>query len=245
MQQRAVFYPLGEGITLIDDAGEATCYVVEGPEKALVIDTVNGKEDLKAIVRQITDKPLVVFNTHGHPDHVFGNVFFEEAYLNKKDWPIHDSFFAQQPENGAKPCPLKDIQPGDTIDLGGRKLLAIALAGHTPGSLCLLDDQSRTLFTGDSMCHTLWMQIDHSTSIQTLLDSLNALDPYRQRFDRLAMGHGTQTTPADYIDRLKACAEDLIRTGGEGDEQGSWFGGVAYHHRFGENDSIFYTKDKL
>lgn len=95
------------------------------------------------------------------------------------------------------------------------------------------------------MCHTLWMQIDHSTSIQTLLDSLNALDPYRQRFDRLAMGHGTQTTPADYIDRLKACAEDLIRTGGEGDEQGSWFGGVAYHHRFGENDSIFYTKDKL
>ena len=92
---------------------------------------------------------------------------------------------------------------------------------------------------------TLWMQIDHSTSIQTLLDSLNALDPYRQRFDRLAMGHGTQTTPADYIDRLKACAEDLIRTGGEGDEQGSWFGGVAYHPRFGENDSIFYTKDKL
>lgn len=127
MQQRAVFYPLGEGITLIDDAGEATCYVVEGPEKALVIDTVNGKEDLKAVVRQITDKPLVVFNTHGHPDHVFGNVFFEEAYLNKKDWPIHDSFFAQQPENGAKPCPLKDIQPGDTIDLGGRKLL-----GHRP-----------------------------------------------------------------------------------------------------------------
>ena len=265
MQQRARFYPLGDGITLIDDAGESTCYVVEGPEKALIVDTLNGLEDLHALVRRVTDKPLVVFNTHGHCDHIYGNMFFDEAYLNRADWAIHDEFFADyenyvrsQPEGEAKryalsliesgkakPCPLKDIQPGDTIDLGGRVLEAILVAGHTPGSLCLLDRQSRTLFTGDALCHQLWMQLDHSTSIRTLLESLNGLDPWRGEFDRMAMGHGIETTPASFIDLLKDCAEDLLRTGGKDDLPQAWFGGEGYRHMIDNEHWIFYTKDKL
>ena len=38
--------PLEEGLWLLDDAGESTCYVLAGSERAMVIDTVNGAENL-------------------------------------------------------------------------------------------------------------------------------------------------------------------------------------------------------
>ena len=47
MKRRAVLHSLTPEITCIDDAGESVCYVVCGKERAAVIDTVNGKENLR------------------------------------------------------------------------------------------------------------------------------------------------------------------------------------------------------
>ena len=41
-------------------------------EKVAVIDTMNGFTDIKSFIRKFTDKPIVVINTHGHPDHRAG-----------------------------------------------------------------------------------------------------------------------------------------------------------------------------
>ena len=65
-----------ENVYLLDEDHAATGYLVVGSEKACVIDTMNGACDLYEEVRKLTDKPLVVVNTHGHPDHIFGNRFF-------------------------------------------------------------------------------------------------------------------------------------------------------------------------
>ena len=40
--------------------------LVIGTEKALVLDTAYGIGNLKKEIREITDKPLVVVNSHGH-----------------------------------------------------------------------------------------------------------------------------------------------------------------------------------
>ena len=96
MKRRAKLYPIAPGVTCIDDAGHSVCYVVCGSERAAVIDTVNGMEDLHAIVREITDLPLVVVNTHGHCDHVWGNTFFDEAYIHPDDVALHDLHFANR-----------------------------------------------------------------------------------------------------------------------------------------------------
>ena len=85
------------GIFLMDEAHEATGYLVVGKEKACVIDTMNGYNDLYAAVRRLTDKPLTVVNTHGHPDHIFGNVFFREAYMNPADAEL-SRMFTEDPE---------------------------------------------------------------------------------------------------------------------------------------------------
>ena len=84
------------GIWLMDEGHEATGYLVIGSEKACVIDTMNGYNDLYRAVRKITDKPVTVVNTHGHPDHIFGNMYFEEAYIHPADAELARSFTEHQ-----------------------------------------------------------------------------------------------------------------------------------------------------
>ena len=43
------------------------------------------------------------------------------------------------------------VDEGDVIDLGDRSLVVLHTPGHTPGSICLLDDANGTIFTGDAI----------------------------------------------------------------------------------------------
>ena len=60
-----------------------------GKEKALLLDTGFGLADLKSVVKQITDLPLYVVNSHGHKDHACGNYQFEEpVYIHPEDMEV-------------------------------------------------------------------------------------------------------------------------------------------------------------
>ena len=126
---------------LMDEAHEATGYIVVGNEKVCVIDTMNGYNDLHKVVRDITDKPILVVNTHGHPDHIFGNVYFDEVYMNPKDNELAESFvnapeFIKECKKAGLTMPaFKPIKGGDVIDLGGKTLEVYDLPGHTPGTI--------------------------------------------------------------------------------------------------------------
>ena len=65
MENRIKVKKLDDCIWLMDDNGEATGYLICGEKKAVVIDTMNGYEDVHAVVRGITDLPLAV-SSHGH-----------------------------------------------------------------------------------------------------------------------------------------------------------------------------------
>ena len=88
---------INDHIWLLNDNNEATGYVIAGSERALIIDTMNGYEDVAAIAKSITALPLTVVNTHGHPDHIYGNFFFEEAYINPRDMALAAHHYAQPP----------------------------------------------------------------------------------------------------------------------------------------------------
>lgn len=62
--------------------GTENMYLLEGSEKALLIDTGYGAGNLRAFVEKLTDKPIIVVNTHYHPDHAAGNGEFEEVYMS-------------------------------------------------------------------------------------------------------------------------------------------------------------------
>ena len=251
-EQRAVIRKLLDHLYLIDDAGEATCYLLCGSEKAMVIDTVNGLEDLHAIVRTLTDLPLVVVNTHGHGDHVYGNVYFEEAWLHPADLPLAQESFsyaaAEMEKYGLAPCPFRELSIGQVFDLGGVTLEVVSLKGHTAGSIGLLDREDRVLFSGDGANTHLWMQLEHSLSIAELQKTLVALKAeHGHRFDRVLTGHAKDFAPASIVDLLLKSCDELLNGKCENDPPYHWFGGECLQHPLSDvpGECIVYEKSKL
>ena len=59
-----------EKVWRIWDEGKNTFYLVEGAEKAAVIDTgITEGATITPMLRELTDKPLILVLTHPHPDH--------------------------------------------------------------------------------------------------------------------------------------------------------------------------------
>ena len=68
--------PLEEGVWVIETDDRTTMYLVEGTERALLIDTGTHPAELDRVVRRFTRKPLFVVLTHAHYDHAGGIGFF-------------------------------------------------------------------------------------------------------------------------------------------------------------------------
>ena len=69
--------------------------LIEGQDRAILLDTGNGVGNLKEYVDNLTDKPYEVWLTHSHFDHVDGVGWWDKAHLNAKDF---DTFVAKEKE---------------------------------------------------------------------------------------------------------------------------------------------------
>lgn len=253
MERRANIAAINGDIYRIDDAGESTCYLVTGETRALLIDTANGRENLADIVGELTDMPVTVVNTHGHIDHVYGNVYFSEAYMHPSDFKLHDAHF-RLPEadalkkQGLKPCRLLPLKDDEVFDLGGVTLETIPVPGHTPGSVALLCRKHRMLFTGDAIIGHLWMQLEESAGFGALKNALESLlERCGSAFDYILTGHGTGPEDAFVARNLLNGVTELLRGDCGGDKPYRWFGGTDMAHVYGprENGLIAYNQTRL
>jgi glyoxylase-like metal-dependent hydrolase (beta-lactamase superfamily II) len=64
---------------LVGEPGHVNNYLVEGDQRAVLIDTGLGLADVRAAAESLTDKPITVVNTHGHDDHRGGNWRFTDV----------------------------------------------------------------------------------------------------------------------------------------------------------------------
>ena len=69
----------------IDEFDCASLFLLEGTEKAMLIDCGMGIGDLRGAVEMITDKPLIVVITHGHIDHTGNACQFDQVWIHPKD----------------------------------------------------------------------------------------------------------------------------------------------------------------
>ena len=199
-------------------------YLVVGREKALLIDTGFGLGSLKRVVDGLTDKPLIVINTHGHPDHVGGNAEFGTALLRAEDMELYGSkgsFECRLEEAGhwgiadaaeklqtTPPAPTL-LDSGTVLDLGGRLLLVLHTPGHTMGSVCVFDEESGALFTGDNTNeHGVSLGEDSSSTVEIYLKSLERIRTLGATV--LYTGHMPGAVSPEQIDRLIACAERIL-----------------------------------
>jgi glyoxylase-like metal-dependent hydrolase (beta-lactamase superfamily II) len=133
-------------------------YLVVGDERALLFDTGPGERDIRSVVRRLTERPVVAAFSHTHYDHVGGHAGFDA--VGSLDHPTLRArtdaagrFTPTLLQHGAPGRPRFRITewwaPDAGIDLGGRRLRALSIPGHTPESLGLYDPERRQLFTGD------------------------------------------------------------------------------------------------
>ena len=74
---------VADGVYAIDEFGIALMYLIIGKTQALLLDTGVGAGNVHAVVKELTDLPCLVVNSHHHYDHAGGNVWFDEVYAHK------------------------------------------------------------------------------------------------------------------------------------------------------------------
>lgn len=160
-------------------------YLVEGKDKAVLIDAGTKIADLDKIVASLTKKPIMLVATHIHPDHTGLAIDrFPEIFINQADTVMIPLFMPEY--KGV----VKYLKDGEIIDLGRRKLEVVFTPGHTPGSVTFIDKDAGYGFSGDSFgSGTLLLALDYSTlvstcqKIGTIMDKFGIISLYPGHYD--------------------------------------------------------------
>jgi len=79
---------LERGVHLIGEPGHVNSFLVQGSKSAVLLDTGLGIADIRAVAKDLTDKPLLVVNSHYHFDHSGGNRLFDEVAIHRVGAPL-------------------------------------------------------------------------------------------------------------------------------------------------------------
>jgi glyoxylase-like metal-dependent hydrolase (beta-lactamase superfamily II) len=211
-----------KGLYRIVDTLGNHCYLVVGENRALLVDTAGGFGDLGRCVRLLTDLPVVVALTHGHYDHVAGSYWFSEAYISEGDggcWDVVEDHAVRvhaqvleegvypadvpfAPRDGARPQELR-VQDGDVFNLGGRTVRAVALPGHTRGSVGYLVEDLGVLLSGDAVTPIMCLFFEESLTIQEWRDKTLARMA-ELPFEHFYTGHHDHAFPKATLDTFDA-----------------------------------------
>ena len=226
---------LGGGIKRLSEFGLVNCFLVEGSEKACLIDTGAGIADLAAVVKTITNKPLTVLITHAHEDHLGGGVWFKEVYVHPADLKTAKLYFnpfvkmgflrMQNKKRKRHAIPyraafqrvyhrprLLPVNEGDTFDLGGRTIETYFTPGHSAGSLTFRDSLTGALFAGDHVNQYTTLHYLCASSVETWLNS--AKKTLSLAGDApIYSGHGEAPFPRQELQTLIAWGEELVAEG--------------------------------
>jgi glyoxylase-like metal-dependent hydrolase (beta-lactamase superfamily II) len=150
---------------------ETHCYLLNGANESLLIDTGMGIDNIFQVVKELTTNPIAVVATHTHWDHIGGHKYFSNFYVHEDEVNWIDGEFPLPLDYVKKLVikepnripnnfdintyqvfqgkPTKILKDNDIIEFGGRSVQVVHTPGHAPGHMCFYEKKKKYLFTGD------------------------------------------------------------------------------------------------
>lgn len=136
------------------------CYIVHDSENCIIIDPGDEPEKIINYIKNSGMKPLAIFNTHGHFDHIgavkklkeeFGIKFYihENDVFLVKEAASHGVFFGFM--NVEIPEVDEYVKDGDEYRFGELSFNVIHTPGHSPGGVCYYFEKENIIFSGDTL----------------------------------------------------------------------------------------------
>jgi glyoxylase-like metal-dependent hydrolase (beta-lactamase superfamily II) len=225
---------------------ETHCYLLNGSERSLLIDTGLGICDIHDEVRKLTDKPITAIATHIHWDHIGGHKNFPDFYAHQDElnW-LNGAFpltMEQIKDMVVDRCdlpvgydvncyeffqgkPAMVLQDCERIDLGDRCIQVLHTPGHSPGHMCFWEKNRGYLFTGDLVYKDTLFAYYPSTDPQAYLVSLERISALPVK--RVFPAHHSLDIQPEILNRMrdafrKLQAEGQLHHGSGTFDYGDW-----------------------
>ena len=206
--------------------------LIVGSKYAAVIDSGLGFGYLPSAVRALTDKPLILFNTHSHIDHIGGNAQFGiPVHMGSEDIEAamtsdYAAFRTHMIENRIRELGPESVtgmdeqeflhrgagemvpcEEGEVFDLGGRTLKVYAIPGHSRGGRAFFLEEEKILYTGDAVFACTLCFGKGSSGLRSYIQGLRRLQSLE--FTDILSGHYIEPFDHAFIDRALNTAENI------------------------------------
>lgn len=225
---------------------ETHCYLLNGAERSLLIDTGLGICNIADEVKKLTEKPVTAIATHIHWDHIGGHRYYPDFYAHREelDWLCGGFPLSPDTVKGMvvdrcdlpegydvntyelfQGTPARLLEDGDEIDLGGRVIQALHTPGHSPGHLCFWEPARGYLFTGDLVYLDTLFAYYPSTDPEAYLASLEKVAALPVK--RVFPAHHSLDTRPELLTRMRDAfralkAEGRLHHGSGTFDYGDW-----------------------
>lgn len=202
---------------------ETISYLIIGKQKALLFDTGMGLASISKVTEQLTTLPVVVLNSHTHPDHIGGNAEFSLIYAmntyytrrnatygythDQVKWEVSPESFCldRLPKEDTAHYRIRPfkvnrfLNKNNIIDLGSRRLKVISTPGHTPDAICLYEQSTGYFWCGDSFYAGPILLIDPVTNLSAYKQSITLMARYAKSCKTILPAHNLPILEPDLI----------------------------------------------
>ncbi|GHE46266.1 MBL fold metallo-hydrolase [Sphingobacterium griseoflavum] len=193
-----IFNPFQENTYLVYDE-DGNCAIFDPG-----MSNVAEEKTLLAFIEDNKLKPIALYNTHCHIDHVLGNRMIYDTYnlfpqLHEGEIPVLVDVEHRAPMFGIRydlsPIPETFLQEGEAIEIGKHRLQVLLVPGHSPAHLCFYQADQKFLIGGDVLFRNSIGRTDlPGGNHQQLLDNIKEKIYSLPDETVVYPGHGPETT---------------------------------------------------
>lgn len=187
----------------------------ENTRKAICIDPGEASPEVVDFVKGGAFNLLAIILTHGHLDHIGGTRFMHENFpdaeilLHREEEPLYNALRQQPLSMGIPPHQLaamgfdyddppevtRHVEHGEIVEIGDLRFEIRHCPGHTLGHIVLVEENERSVFTGDclfsgSVGRSDLPGGDHEQLITSIKENVLSLGDDFTAY----CGHGPETT---------------------------------------------------